>query len=72
MEESWPRTNHERGLLIDQQIAGELSDAQRARLELLQKYADYHINQVAPVPINELDELERKLLTRLIDGGQKS
>ncbi|HZP06469.1 MAG TPA: N-6 DNA methylase [Terracidiphilus sp.] len=72
IEESWPRTNRERGLLIDQQIAGKLDDAQRARLELLQQYADYHINQVAPVPINELDELERTLLTRLIDGGQKS
>lgn len=72
IEGSWPRTNRERGLLIDQQIAGKLDDAQRARLELLQQYADYHINQVAPVPINELDELERKLLTRLIDGGQRS
>ena len=72
IEESWPRTNRERGLLIDQQIGGKLDDAQRARLELLQQYADYHINQIAPVPINELDELERKLLTRLIDGGQKS
>lgn len=72
IEESWPRTNRERGLLIDQQIAGKLDNAQHARLELLQQYADYHINKVAPVPINELDELERKLLTRLIDGGQKS
>lgn len=72
IEDSWPRTNRERGLLIDQQIAGKLDNSQRARLELLQQYADYHINQVAPVPINELDELERKLLTRLIDGGQKS
>ncbi len=72
LEENWPRTNRERGLLIDRQIAGGLDDIQRARLEVLQEYADYHINQVAPVPINELDGLERKLLTRLIDGGEKS
>jgi len=72
IEESWPETNRERGVLIDQQIAGELDNIQRARLQVLQEYADYHINQVAPVPIKELDDLERKLLTRLVDGGEKS
>ena len=72
IEESWPRTNRERGLLIDRQIAGGLDDIQHARLQVLQEYADYHINQVAPVPISELDELERNLLARLIDGGEKS
>jgi hypothetical protein len=72
IEESWPQTNRERGLLIDQQIAGQLDDVHRSRLQVLQEYADYHINQVAPAPIDELDEIERKLLTRLIDGGEKS
>jgi len=72
IDESWSRTNRERGLLIDLQISGKLDEAQRVRLDLLQQYADYHISQVAPVPISELDELERKLLTRLIDGGEKS
>ncbi len=72
LEESWPKTNRERGLLIDRQIAGELDNVQQVRLQILQAYADYHINQVAPVPISELDELERKVLTRLIDGGEKS
>lgn len=72
IQESWPKTNRERGLLIDLQIAGKLDETQRIRLELLQQYADYHIGKVAPVPINELDELERKLLTRLIAGGEKS
>jgi len=66
LEESWPRTNRERGLLIDKQIAGNLNDIERARLELLQEYADYHINQVAPRPVHELDELERRLLSRLV------
>jgi hypothetical protein len=64
LEESWPRTNRERGLLIDKQIAGGLNDIERARLELLQEYADYHINQVAPRPVNELVELERQLFSR--------
>jgi hypothetical protein len=64
LEESWLQTNRERGLLIDKQIAGDLNDIERARLELLQEYADYHINQVAPRPINELVELERKLFSR--------
>jgi hypothetical protein len=72
IEESWPKTNRERGLLIDRQIAGELDDVQRVRLQVLQEYADYHINQVAPLAIKELAELERKLLARSIDGGEKS
>ncbi len=71
LEASWPRTNRERGKLIDLKIAGKLNDIQRARLEVLQEYADYHINKVAPVPINELDEFERRILTKLIDGGEK-
>jgi type I restriction-modification system DNA methylase subunit len=64
LEKSWPRTNRERGLLIDKQIAGNLNDIEQARLELLQEYADYHVNQVAPRPVNELVELERKLFSR--------
>jgi hypothetical protein len=64
LEESWPRTNRERGLLIDKQIAGNLNDIERARLDILQEYADYHINQVAPRPANELVELEGKLFSR--------
>jgi hypothetical protein len=60
LEESWPRTNRERGLLIDKKIAGNLNDIEQARLNLLQEYADYHIDQVAPRPINELVELERQ------------
>jgi hypothetical protein len=64
LEESWPRTNRERGLLIDKQIAGDLNEVDRVRLDLLQKYADYHINQVAPRPVNELVELEGKLFSR--------
>lgn len=72
IERSWPKTNRERGLLIDRQIASELDGAQQVRLQVLQEYADYHINRIAPAPINELDELERSLLARLIDGGEKS
>jgi len=71
LEESWPRTNRERGLLIDKQIAGDLNDIERARLELLQEYADYHINQVAPRPVKGLDELERRLLSRPIGGSDE-
>jgi len=63
LEKSWLATNRERGLLIDKQIAGNLNDIERARLELLQEYADYHIDQVAPRPVNELVELERKLFS---------
>jgi len=71
LEESWPRTNRERGLLIDKQIAGNLNDTEQVRLELLQEYADYHINQVAPRPVNELIELERKLFSGPLGGSDE-
>jgi hypothetical protein len=72
LEESWPRTNRERGLLIDKQIAGDLNDIERSRLDILQEYADYHINQVAPRPVTELDELERRLLSRPVGRSDEN
>ena len=47
---SWPALNRERGLLIDKQIAGTLTESERKLLDVLQAYADYHIEQVAPRP----------------------
>lgn len=71
LEESWPRTNRERGLLIDKQISGDITGIERARLELLQEYADYHVNQVAPRPVQDMEELERQLFSKRIDGGER-
>jgi len=62
-EEDWPATNRERGKLIDDEIAGTLNAEGRARLDALQAYADYHLDQIAPRPINMLDELEERLLS---------
>jgi len=65
-EEDWPSTNRERGMLIDKNISGRLNDEERARLDALQAYADFHIERVAPRPTRALDELE----DRLFSGSQ--
>jgi hypothetical protein len=65
-EEDWPSTNRERGMLIDKNISGRLNEEERARLDALQAYTDYHIERVAPRPTSTLDELE----DRLFSGSQ--
>jgi hypothetical protein len=64
-EEDWSVTNRVRGELIDRGIAGTLSAEERARLDALQTYADYHIDEMAPRPAHLLDELEDKLLSNI-------
>jgi hypothetical protein len=60
-EADWSKTNRRRGELIDKKIKGALSDSERAELDRLQLYADYHIHQVAPRPTGVLDQLEDTL-----------
>lgn len=60
-ENDWPVTNRERGMLIDKSISGSLTTEEQKRLESLQIYADYHLEQVAPHPTHALDELESRL-----------
>jgi hypothetical protein len=62
-EEDWPSTNRERGMLIDKNISGRLNEEERARLDALQAYTDYHIERVAPRPTRALDELEDRLFS---------
>jgi hypothetical protein len=57
-ERDWSVTNRERGKLIDKSVSGTLSSEERRRLDALQIYADYHIDQVSPRPTDALDELE--------------
>ena len=64
-EEDWPTTNRERGILIDKNISGTVSTEEQMRLDALQAYADYHIDQVAPRPTHVLDELEKRLFPGL-------
>jgi hypothetical protein len=60
-EADWSKTNCRRGELIDKKIKGTLSDSERAELDRLQSYADYHIHHVAPRPTGVLDQLEDML-----------
>ncbi|CAN5538022.1 hypothetical protein BH10ACI4_BH10ACI4_23900 [soil metagenome] len=72
IERSWERTNRERGLLIDRGIAGKLTPIESARLGVLQDYADFHVHQVAPRPLRELEDLEDRLLSRRLgEGGER-
>lgn len=47
-EKDWSVTNRERGELIDKGIAGKLTTEERLRLDELQAYADYHLEQTMP------------------------
>ena len=61
-EGDWSAANRERGKLIDNDIAGTLDAEGRTRLDALQAYADYHLDQITPRPTKMLDELEDSLL----------
>ncbi len=63
-ERDWSATNRERGMLIDKKVYGAISSEERLRLNALQTYAEYHINQVAPRPTDVLDELEKRVFSR--------
>jgi hypothetical protein len=62
-EIDWSVTNRERGILIDKSISGSLAPEEQNRLDALQIYADYHIEQVAPLRTRALDELESRLFS---------
>ena len=61
-EEDWSVTNRERGKLIDKNISGKINEDERARLHLLQVYANYHIQKVSPRPSDLLYEIEKRIL----------
>ncbi len=62
-ENDWLATNRERGELIDKNIAGTLSSEEETRLNAMQAYADYHLDQMAPRPTDVLDESEDGLFS---------
>jgi len=63
LAKNWEKTNQERGTLIDQSIRGELDTEGRARLSLLQAYAEFHVFDVAPRPRRDIEALENELLS---------
>lgn len=63
-EADWSKTNRRRGKLIDKDIAGTLSEAERTELDVLQAYADYHLERVAPRPTNVIKQLEDLVLAK--------
>lgn len=63
-ENDWEGTNRERGRLIEKSLSRALQPQERSRLEVLEAYADYHIEKVAPRPTDLLDELEKDLAGR--------
>src|SRR5208337_3686691 len=63
LAKNWERANGERGALIDKSIRGELDTEGRARLNLLQAYAEFHVFDVAPRPRRDIEALENELLS---------
>lgn len=61
LEQDWESTNAERGRLIDKKIQDGLTPDEDTRFELLQAYADYHLEQNAPRPTQFLQEIETAL-----------
>jgi hypothetical protein len=59
-EADWLATNRERGKLIDKNIAGALTAEELIRLDMLQAYADYHLEKVTPRPSSIFDSMENK------------
>lgn len=57
-ENDWSVTNRLRGMLIDKSISGSLTAEEQKRLDMLQIYADYHIEQVAARSSHTPGELE--------------
>jgi hypothetical protein len=55
-EQDWPAINRERVQLIDKKISGSMNPPERARLDALQAYAEYHIDQIEERPASEPDD----------------
>jgi len=68
-EADWSAANRRRGMLIDKDIAGKLTESEREELDGLQAYADYHLEQVAPRPTDVLEKLEKLILANPVNKG---
>jgi hypothetical protein len=56
--------NARRSALIDKEIEGSLTSAERVELEVLQKQAVAHRDRIAPLPIEGARKLHQQLLAR--------
>jgi hypothetical protein len=62
--------NARRAALIDKEIDGALTPAERVELEVLQRQAVAHRDRVAPLPIEGARELHGQLLIRKHQSSQ--
>jgi DNA-directed RNA polymerase subunit F len=56
--------NRRRAELVDRQIAGKLTDEERAELELLQQQMRAYREKVAPLPIEDTRRLHAELMEK--------
>lgn len=56
--------NHRRCHLIDREIDGTLTAAERIELECLQRELDHYVERVAPLPLEPLLKLHQQLLKK--------
>jgi hypothetical protein len=68
-EEEWSdEKNTRRCELIEKEIDGSISDAEREELGQLQAEVDEYVRRVAPRPLNEIEEIKRLLLRERSSG----
>jgi hypothetical protein len=60
-ERRWEARNRRRLLLIDKELANDLSGPERVELEELGASMAAELNVIAPLPFDRLEELERRL-----------
>ena len=56
----WDTLNHVRGRLIGKEVLGTISESEAKRLEMLQAYADYHVDKaVGPWDVRFLEVVQK-------------
>jgi hypothetical protein len=67
-----PEKNRRRCALVDLEIEGVITPEERAELSELERQLDRHLDQVAPLPLNELRLLHSELLQDAEKAGVRS
>jgi len=71
-ESEWKIINRRRGVLIEKETNGNLSNDERAELAGLQTYADDYLEREFPPDYSKLNELEELIRHQEVKGQAKS
>lgn len=71
-KERWEAINRARGVLIEASVEGKLEAHEQVLLEVLNEYADGHLERTTPRPTAHLSELERRLNASISEDEEES